>query len=366
MLHPGAVHRLASSTNQQKGTREEYRKSFVREWLGRQTKRRLWYREQGGEEEEDGLVVSVQRKGKAGFCGWLDVDQSKAERNHSLMESAQHDFMFFGASAKGRERQNKSESDDSDEDWAVMGRSAKQFGLTKAEGTFIFLGRHPEEHMNKTMGMRLSAGQREIRLTPSLGPKPPPGAPSVFPHLRTGMDMDPVTRYWLAEVIIHMAATVPNQPWGRVLQPLLQRQPLTGALIDWLAGWLTGRGGYKVFNVGGGGGAGLSHIREGPFKVPPKSQQHQAAKAGGCGRPRPKTSSSMSSGSGQAVMWKPPMEWLNFRAEAVTVDSDVTLRKSLRDALKMENSIRGEITALACAPPADKTSHLPRYIYPEL
>lgn len=49
--------------------------------------------------------LGVQRKGMAGFCGRLDVDQSKAERNHSLMESAQHDFMFSGASAKGRERQ---------------------------------------------------------------------------------------------------------------------------------------------------------------------------------------------------------------------------------------------------------------------
>lgn len=35
----------------------------------------------------------------------LDVDQSKVERNHSLTESAQHDFMFSGASAKGRVRQ---------------------------------------------------------------------------------------------------------------------------------------------------------------------------------------------------------------------------------------------------------------------
>lgn len=46
-----------------------------------------------------------QRKGMAGFCGWLDVDQSRAERNHLFMESAQHDFMFSGALAKGRERQ---------------------------------------------------------------------------------------------------------------------------------------------------------------------------------------------------------------------------------------------------------------------
>lgn len=44
----------------------------------------------------------VKREGKVSWCGWLNVDQSKAERNHSLMESAQHDFMFAGASAKGR------------------------------------------------------------------------------------------------------------------------------------------------------------------------------------------------------------------------------------------------------------------------
>ena len=57
------------------------------------------------EEGEGRRRRGVQRKGMAGFCGWLDVDQSKAERNHSLMESAQHDFMFSGALAKGRERQ---------------------------------------------------------------------------------------------------------------------------------------------------------------------------------------------------------------------------------------------------------------------
>ncbi|KAI9520062.1 hypothetical protein NQZ68_021781, partial [Dissostichus eleginoides] len=37
----------------------------------------------------------VQRKGMAGFCGWLDVDQSKAERNHSLMESASMTSCFL-------------------------------------------------------------------------------------------------------------------------------------------------------------------------------------------------------------------------------------------------------------------------------
>lgn len=61
-----------------------------------------------GQEEEawEWEGVRRQQKGMAAFCGWLDVDQSKAKRNHSLMKSSQHDFMFSGAAAKGRERRH--------------------------------------------------------------------------------------------------------------------------------------------------------------------------------------------------------------------------------------------------------------------